>query len=347
MSPQSKKDNRSMKSEQESSRMRPALRTMTPRPIVFLLSFLVSPLALFASVDPGLLGLVPAETVVLSGVDATSAKNSQFGQFLLSRMNGSDSNFQNAMEQTGFDPRRDLQSFLFAGFGPRQAQGRSKFAILARGTFDEQRIASAAQAKNGATEQSYGGLTVYVNKTRNGRTTAFAFPDTGIAVMGDLATVEEIIDHRSTPSSLDPGLVQRVNKVGSTNDMWFASLLSGSALGTNPSLIFGQQLNATQALKAVLQASGGVQFGSIVQVSLDATTRSAQDAGSLSDVIRFLANMIETQGQSNPQTALLAKAMGGMNLQTSGSDVLVSMSLPEQDLEQLAQLQTQVKPHAR
>jgi hypothetical protein len=335
-----------MNPEQESRRMRPAVQ-MKSKPIVLLISLLASPLALFASIDQGLLALVPAETVVLSGVDATSAKNSQFGQYLLSRMNGSDSNFQSAMEQTGFDPRRDLQSFLFAGFGPRQTQGRSKFAVLARGTFDEQRIASAAQAKNGATAQPYGGVTLYVRQTRNGGSTAFAFPDTGIAVMGDLATVQKIIDDRSTPSTLDPGLLDRVNKVGSTNDMWFASLLSGTALGTNPGLLGGKQLNTSQALKSVLQSSGGVQFGSVVQVSLDATTRSPQDAGSLSDVIRFLANMIQTQGQTNPQTVLLAKALEGMTLQTSGSDVQVSFSMPEQDLEQLAQAQSAAKPHAR
>ncbi len=189
-----------------------------------LLPLLISPFASFASVDQGLLALVPAETVVLTGVDVASAKNSDFGQFLLSRMNTVNSDALSFMQQSGFDPRRDVQNFLFAGFGPRQTQGRSKFAVLARGTFDQNAIASAAQAKTAITPQQYAGLTLYVNNSRK-IPTAFAFPDTGIAVMGDLATVQEIVDHLASPSVLDPGLVQRVSNIGSKNDVWFASLL--------------------------------------------------------------------------------------------------------------------------
>lgn len=301
-----------------------------------LLPLLLSPLASFASVDPGLLALVPAETVVLTGVDVASAKNSDFGQFLLSRANTVDSDALSFMQQSGFDPRRDIQNFVFASFGPRQTQGRSKFAVLARGTFDQNAIASAAQAKTAITPQQYAGVTLYVNNSRK-TPTAFAFPDTGIAVMGDLPTVQEIIDHLASPSALDPGLVQRVNNVGSKNDVWFASLLSGTALGNGSPVIAGQQLNNAQVLKSIVQSDGGILFGGVAQMSLDASTRSPQDATALSDVIRFLSNLVQTQGQNDPQAALLAKALENMNLSTDNSDVHVSLSVPEQDLEHLAQ----------
>src|ERR1700761_1240408 len=108
-----------------------------------------------AAVDQTMLGLVPAETVLLTGIDASTARNSDFGQYLLSRVNSEDQNFQAFTQATGFDPRRDLQSVMFAGFGPRQTHGHSKFAILARGFFDTDRITAAALAK-GSVSQDYG-----------------------------------------------------------------------------------------------------------------------------------------------------------------------------------------------
>ena len=310
---------------------------MTPKLLLLLLPLLAMPLDLSASIDEGLLALVPAETVVLSGVDATSTKNAQFGQYLLGRMSVDNPDFQRSMEETGFDPRRDLQNFVVAGFGPRQTKGRSKFVILARGTFDQNQIGSAALKRGSAvTSESYGGLTLYVNKGRD-VTTAFAFPDTGVAVMGDLASVQEVIDHRSNPSVLDPGLRQRVDQVGNKNDMWFASIVSGAAFGGTNTAIGGQQLNTSQALKSILQSSGGISFGDVTNMSLDATTRSPQDAAALNNVIQFFGNMLQTQGASDPQAAVLAQAVGGMTLQTQGNDVQVSLALTEPQLERLAQ----------
>ena len=310
---------------------------MTTKLLFLLLPLMAMPLDLSASIDEGLLALVPTETVVLSGVDATSTKNAPFGQYLLGRMTVDNRDFERSMEETGFDPRRDLQNFVVAGFGPRQTQGRSKFVILARGTFDQNQIGSAALKRgNAAAAQSYGGLTLYVNKGRQ-LTTAFAFPDTGVAIMGDLASVQEVIDHRSSPSILDPGLRQRVDQVGNKNDMWFASIVSGAAFGGTPTAIGGQQLNTSQALQSILQSCGGILFGNVVNLSLDATTRSPQDAASLSNLIRFFGNMLQSQGSSDPQAAALAKAIDGMNLQTEGNDVQVSLSLTEPELEPLAQ----------
>src|SRR4051794_7973238 len=100
-----------------------------------------------AAIDQGLLALVPESTVLLTGVDADTTKSSEFGQYLLRRINADDPHLQQFMDETGFDPRRDLQTVLFAGFGPHQGNAHSKFAILARGNFDPSRISATARAK--------------------------------------------------------------------------------------------------------------------------------------------------------------------------------------------------------
>ena len=290
-----------------------------------------------AAVDQGLLALVPESTVLLTGIDADVARNSDFGQFLLRRVNNEDDHFRKFVEDTGFDPRRDVQSFLFAGFGPHQGHGVSKFAVLARGTFDSNRILTAVKARNSVSTQSYAGVSIFVDR-QHGSNNAFAFPEVGVAVMGDLGTVKEVLDHRATPSVLDPALLQRINNVATGNEVWFASLLSGSFFGNRIDLPAGNsQLKDSAVLQSVLQSSGGVHFGDQVRLSLDATTRSAEDAVSLTDVIRFVSSLVQTQRRSSSSAALIAPALDHMELRATGADVHVGLSLSEKSLELLAQ----------
>jgi hypothetical protein len=306
-----------------------------------LLFALASPLVFVrpaaASVDPGLLALVPESTVVLTAVDADATRSSEFGQYILQRMDAEDQHLQRFVAETGFDPRRDLQNVLFASSNERRTQARSQFAILGRGTFDPSRIASGAKAQSSFSRQSYSGTAVFVNREQ-GDNTAFAFPDTGVIVIGDLATVKQILDRRANPSTLDPGLLQRINKVGPNNDLWFASLLSGSSLSNHIEFPGpASQLKDSSALQSILQSTGGVRFGSQVKLSFDATTRSPQDATSLADVVRFLSSMIQTQRRSDANAAMLASALDSMQLQANGSEFHVGLSISEKNLELLAQ----------
>ena len=63
------------------------------------------------------------------------------------------------VDQTGFDPRLDLQYLLFAANGQAAAGKPSSFAILARGNFDPDRIRLLATSK-GATIVNYHGLEI-------------------------------------------------------------------------------------------------------------------------------------------------------------------------------------------
>lgn len=292
-----------------------------------------------AAIDHDLLALVPESAVLVTGVDAEAMRNSDFGQYLLRRINSDDTNLQKFVEDTGFDPRRDLQSFLFVSFGPHRSRGNSKFAILAKGTFDPDRISAAVRVNQSFTRQSYKGAPLFMQTNASG-SSAFAFPDTGLAVMGDAATVREILDHRTVATALDPGLLQRINKVGASNDLWFASLLSGAFLGNHMDFpATGTQLKDSSALQSILQSSGGVVFGEEVRLSFDATTRSPEDAVSLTDVVRFLSSMAQSQRRNDPNAAILASALDHMELQAAGQDVHMGLSVSEKNLELLAQSQ--------
>lgn len=287
----------------------------------------------FAAVDQSLLALVPPGTKMIASVDISQARNSQIGQYMLSRMNNEDRSFEELIQQTGFDPRRDLQSFVFASTEPRSDGAPSKFVVMVRGTFDQSRIRAMAKTK-GALTESYRGVDLFIHQSRR-QLTAFAFLDSGVLAMGDVASVEQVLANRGNPIPLDAGLQQLVSSAGANNDAWFASAMPGTYLADH----VRQEMNqpaAGQALNSILQASGGIQFGDLVRLSFDAVARSAKDAQSVGDLIRFLSSMVQMSRQKGPNAESLASAMDGMDLQIDGNAVHVSVSVPEKTLEQLA-----------
>jgi hypothetical protein len=288
-----------------------------------------------ASVDNGLLALVPTGAKIIGAVDITHARGSEFGQYLLAKAQAEDAHFQEMITETGFDPRRDLQSVLFATSGPDGTPGEPKsFAILARGNFDQNKIKAAATAKGGATISTYGGVDIIVHGKDAGDRTAIGFLDTGVAVMADVNTLKQMIDNRAAPTILDPDLKSKIQSIGSANDAWFVSMVGGANFLSEHA--GPQGMGQAKALQGVVASSGGVKLGATIDTTFDAVTRSDRDAQSLSDVIRFMASMVQMQRQSDPKAGLLANALDGMTLQNTGAAVHLAVSLPEKSLEQLA-----------
>jgi hypothetical protein len=95
------------------------------------------------------------------------------------------------------------------------------------------------------------------------------------------------------------------------------------------------QAQAVRALQSVLASSGGIRFGAEVGITFNALTRSPQDAGSLSDVVRFLASAAQTQ-KSN-QAPQLTAALANLNVVPSGSSVQARVTVPEKSMEELIQ----------
>jgi hypothetical protein len=135
-------------------------------------------------------------------------------------------------------------------------------------------------------------------------------------------------------ATLDPRL-SKLAANASDADIWFASVDPLSTLepiGLSNSE--GSPIAQGQVLQSVLCESGTARLsGESAQFTFNATTRSPQDANSLSDVIRFLVNMAETKAQNNPQAAVLTAAVvQNLQVNSNGSDVHVSATVPEQVL---------------
>jgi hypothetical protein len=305
--------------------------------------FILAAAQAFAQVDQGLLNLVPPGTRILAGIQVTQGKVSPFGQYLLSQAQKQDPNFQKLMDETGFDPRRDLQQVLFATSAPHGTSGaHSRPLILARGVFDPQRVKAAVTAKGGQVE-TFQGIDILSGK--QGESGGIAFLDGTLAVVGDRTVLNTLIQNRNVPTTLDPQLEKRMETVSAGNEAWFASVVPGSDIPANSDLnLNGQQINGA-VLQAVLESSGSVHFATdALNINFDALTRSDKDAQSLSDVIRFLAGIAQTQAENQAQLALLLPSLNAMQLTTDGSATHVALSIPEKTAEQLL-AQSPIAPH--
>jgi hypothetical protein len=98
------------------------------------------------------------------------------------------------------------------------------------------------------------------------------------------------------------------------------------------------------SLGSVQSVSGGVKFGATVNFTAQLQTDTAQNATTLVGVIQFLANMAQLQDASrNPQAAA---ALQSLAVSASGNTVNISLSLPEDQFQQLVHPQAAAtSPH--
>jgi len=218
---------------------------------------------------------------------------------------------------------------------------------VARGLFNESLITSQATAK-GMLPKTVNGASYFVSTDKN--PIALAFPATGVITFGDLTGVEQVLSSRANPSSLSADLQSQIATASQNNDVWFASTVPANNLvGHMPQTggMLGDSPQKSQVMQAVLQSNGGIRFGTNVQLSFNAQTRSDQDATSLTDLIRFVSSAIQMQRQNDPRAALLAPAMDTMQLRSSGNQVFTSLAIPEADLEQIVTAKAKVTPPTR
>jgi hypothetical protein len=302
---------------------------MTARVVRRLFAFVIFA-GLLPAADPLLMNLLMPDAKVVAGINVDQAKSSPFGHFLLSRVPTGDEGLAKLTATTGFDPRRDLTEVLMATLGKPGQQG----LVLAKGVFNSELIMTAATAA-GHTVEPYNGVNILTGKEGDW-THAVAFLGDSIAIAGDVDNVKGAIDRRAdTKSVIDPALASQIQQLSGSLDAWSVSTVPVAALaGQNvPNTNLNGMLNS-DVLKAIQQASGGIKFGAIVQISAEAVANSTQNATALADVIHFLANMVQANAPAASAAAITA-LIQSLNVQTDGSTVKVALAIPEQQLESL------------
>ena len=280
--------------------------------------------------DPELVSLANPESQVMAGVNVEQLKLSPFGQYLLSQAASKLApEVQAFIDKSGFDPRRDMREILLSSSG--QPGSNSSVLFLVRGTFDIPRILEFAGATGAATE-TYKGVSI----VEPGKQQAIAFPDATLAITGDSAGVRAAIDRRTAPTAISSALAVEVNRLSTTEDAWFVSMMPLSQLQPKAPEGAGSAPNPVAFLSKVKQASGGVKFGAEAVVNLQAVSETQQDASSLATLLKGLGiGILDNSNSSNAELA--ARILQGLNITTDGPVTRVSLNLPEQQLEQMIQ----------
>ena len=277
--------------------------------------------------DPQLLNLVMPDAEVLAGVNVDQAKTSPFGQYVLSLMQSHDADMQKLIALTGFDPTRDVDELLAASNGTPNTG-----LVLARGTFDAAKIAAAAVAGGGTTE-TYGSATIIEGPKQ---THGVAFLNSGtVAVAGDLANVKAAIDRQTAPAPLAAAVIVQVNQwSGTTEDAWVITTVPPSSLHPPSNAPNVPGANGQGVFQTIQSVAGGVKFGATVVITGQAIADNAQDATNTAGALQLLASLAQMQATQDPNAAQLAQAL---TVTTQGSTVNVTLSLTEDQLQQILQ----------
>ncbi len=209
--------------------------------------------------------------------------------------------------------------------------------------------------------QTYDGATL-ITSTNSKPGFALAFLGSNIAIVGDVASVKAAIDRSPNANSIDPALAVQIQTLSTTEDAWvvttspLTSLISGfnGGLGATSS---GPATGAVTPVPAspfagmfssVQGSSGGVKFGTNVQITGQVLTTDAASATSLANMLQALVSIASMAGGQDPQIATLAQILQGMKLTADGPAINVALSIPETQVETiLNSMKNQARPAVR
>ncbi|HVO96959.1 MAG TPA: hypothetical protein VMT15_02790 [Bryobacteraceae bacterium] len=289
-----------------------------------------------AGVSPALLNLVMPDATVLSGVNVDQSIGSPFGQYILSQMQFNDTEFQQLLALTGFDPRKDLHEILAATPSTSTSTTHTGL-ILGRGIFNPAMVLSTA-TNQGAILSVYKGFTLIgppPSSSPNQPPVALAltFLDGSTAAMGDAVSVKGVIDRKLAGAAFTGPLAASALQVSANNSAWFATTTPLSDfMSARPSTNLGP-VAQSGLMQSIIAASGGVLFGTTaLTLTADCVTANPQNAQALVDVLKFFVSMIA--GNTNAPSGVVSIASSAQ-FAVNGSTAHISLLLPEAQVEQL------------
>jgi len=158
-----------------------------------------------------------------------------------------------------------------------------------------------------------------------------------LVVAGDLASVKAAIDRQAVAAPIPAALSTQVNNWSGLQDAWAISTVPPSSLQPPANAPKVPGMNGQGPFQTIQSAAGGVKFGAVVAITAQAQSDNAQDAASMGDALKLLANLAQMHAAQNPTAASLAQSL---QVSTSGSTLTVTLNLPEDQLQQI------VKPKA-
>jgi hypothetical protein len=289
--------------------------TFRKLPIV-LLAFTV----IAGAADPSLLNLVMPDAKVLVGANVSKILATPIAKEISSQIQGGNPLLQKFLQQSGFDPTRDLQEIMIASTG----QGRNPpTLVLVRGTFDVAKF-SAFVSSGDKRAVNYEGVTIMRNLEQTDG--AMAFLNSSMAIGGDLDQVRAAIHRHTHGAGFSSTLAEKVDALSERYDVWVFSAVSMSDMASNvPNPNMRQ---AGEILKSIREVSGGIKFGPDMEIAAEMLTHTEKEAASLADSLRLLAGLV-TMNQQGPD----ALKPENLKLTVDARTVRVSLTITAEQMK--------------
>jgi hypothetical protein len=222
-------------------------------------------------VDPVLAALVPAETVLLSGIRMSELRTTPLYVKMLSQdFNGTLDDFA---KNTNFDIRKDVNDILIAS----TPTGSGK-VVLARGNFK-------VQAPAGFKKTPYKGAMIYSKDDA-----AYAILDPTTAVAGTVVEMRQVIDQKQSGQRGAAALVDRARGLSGSGQIWLVS----NGWGTLPQDLSKQDgniANLGRFMQSIQQATAIADLRSGLVGNITGECKTEQDAKSLGDAARGMVGL--------------------------------------------------------
>lgn len=225
-------------------------------------------------VSPALEALVPADTVVVLGINLTAIRDTPTYQKLITRVPLPQ--LDRFTQQTGLDPRKDLSEVLLC------SDGKSAL-LLVRGQFRIKDL-DARFKSNGVAPSNYKGHFLFGDERA-----AIAFLDDSSAAAGTTAEIHALIDRQSEQSGAGRGLPVALRDLLRTlpaGDQVYAALTGGVENLNLPLPREGNLGNIMQALRSVESATLGMNLSNGIDAIAVVNCNTERDAKFVHDLVR-------------------------------------------------------------
>jgi hypothetical protein len=264
-------------------------------------------------VSRALESLVPADTVVVLGVNLATVRDTPVYQKLVT--SAPLPQLDQFTQQTGLDPRKDLSEILSCSNGKTGV-------LLVRGKFRVKDVETRLKSK-GAKPSSYKSHNLFGDERA-----AVTFLDDSTAAAGTTAALRSLIDQPSGAGRGLPATLRDLLRTLPANDQIYAALTGGPEGLNLPLPKEGNMGNVLQALHSVDSATLGMDLSKGVDAVAVVNCKTERDAKFVHDMVRGLVGIGRLNTPDNQPDLL--KLYDAINVTQQQAQTKVTADVPQQ-----------------
>ena len=292
---------------------------------------LIAVAGLAAAADPNMMNLVMPDASMVMEVNLSNIMASPIGsamrdavhQGVATQLNAQAVKTQPQFQEliaglTHIDWSREVRDIVIAS-GPGAPR---PVIMLVRTSLDPARIQAVKGFSGEASE--YEGVPILASAKPGNM--AFAFLDGGIVAIGQMRDVKSAIHRRGQHVGLPKALAAQAAKYDG-DDIWVASteILTGP-LPDSPATKSPAGAKLAQFIEKVAGLNGGLRFSPDFDFSADLEMRTVKGAAELSDGLRSLSAMVQSQAKMAGQAG---SGLEAFKYRMNGKHILLSLHVPE------------------